>query len=137
MSPVRAGMSTRAAVCAAAPIAGQPGTMHVRPAVHNTHATSSAAQREIAVRPKSAGARTVGKNRKAPNDTQSVSATVNSTPRMLSDAYSEPAGGGLRRPPRRETQVEGSMSKSKLAAGAAVLAVGLGGVATTAVSAAP
>src|SRR5690349_7717336 len=100
-------MSTRAAVCAAADIAGQPGTMHERPAVQSRQATSSAAQRVIAVRANNGGAWTVGKNRKEPNDNHSVSAIVSSTPRMVSDAYSEPAAGALRRPPRRDTAMEG------------------------------
>src|SRR4051794_1725669 len=91
-------MSTRAAVCATADMAGQPGTMHVRPAVQRTHAISSAAHSVMAVRANSGGACTVGKNRNAPNDTQSVKATARSTA-----TYSEPEVGALRRPPRRET----------------------------------
>src|SRR5213596_3111273 len=92
-------MSTRAAVCAAADIAAQPGTMHVRPAVQSRQAISSAAHNEIAVRANKAGAFTVGKNRNAPNDSQSVRATTSSTA-----PYSEPAAGAVRSPPRRETR---------------------------------
>src|SRR4051794_40775569 len=76
-------MSRLAAVWAAAPIAGQPGAMQVFPAVHSTHATNSAAHSVIAVRANSAGALTVGKNRKAPKFSQSVKTTARSTRLMF------------------------------------------------------
>src|SRR3954451_14558703 len=115
--------------------------MHESAACQSRQAANSDAHMPIAVRANTGGASTVPKNRKAPNVSQSVRATASSTavmvPRIGLDAYPEPAARDLRRPPRRETRVEGSMSRTKLAAGAAVLAVGRGGVAAAAVAAAP
>lgn len=89
-------MSTLATVHAARETAGQPGTTHSRPAAHTSRHPNSAPHSEIATRPKSGGACTVGKNRNAPNDSNSVRAITTSTPSMLP----QPSTRGRVRPTR-------------------------------------